>query len=93
MTPALLTRVGEALYGSRWQSDLAAALDVSDRTVRRWNAGTQAIPDGLRHDLFRLIDDRSASLVDLVDALGGRDGRDAAARFAALPSSKGKETP
>jgi len=39
MTTDLLREVGEALYGSRWQSDLARALGVTDRTVRRWAAG------------------------------------------------------
>ena len=32
----LLERIGKALYGDRWQTQLAKALGVSDRTVRRW---------------------------------------------------------
>ncbi len=44
MTPALLREAGEAMYGSRWQSDMARDLGVSDRTVRRWVAGEFAIP-------------------------------------------------
>jgi hypothetical protein len=31
-----LEQVGPALYGPRWQVELARALGVSDRTVRRW---------------------------------------------------------
>ena len=44
MTPALLRKVGECLYGTRWQSELARALGVTDRTMRRWVNGTHAIP-------------------------------------------------
>jgi DNA-binding transcriptional regulator LsrR (DeoR family) len=32
----LLERIGKALYGDRWQTQLAKALGMSDRTVRRW---------------------------------------------------------
>ena len=38
-TPAILQDVGAALYGERWQSDLGRAVEVTDRTVRRWLAG------------------------------------------------------
>lgn len=38
-SPDRLARVGVALFGSRWQSDMAQALGVTDRTVRRWAAG------------------------------------------------------
>ncbi len=38
-----LIAVGERLYGARWQSALARALGVSDRTVRRWLAGDRRI--------------------------------------------------
>src|SRR5262245_23213052 len=40
----LLKRIGEALYGDRWQRQLAKALGVSDRTVRRWVLHDSAIP-------------------------------------------------
>ena len=33
---ALLSRVGEVLYGDRWQTQLAQALGVSDRQLGRW---------------------------------------------------------
>jgi len=49
MTRDLFCRVGAALYGPRWQSELARDLGVSDRTVRRWAAGEQPIPDTAAH--------------------------------------------
>lgn len=64
----LLVECGEALYGPRWQSELARDLDVSDRTVRRWAAGTHDVPAGLYLDLLRLTEERAAAL----DALAPR---------------------
>lgn len=45
MTPAELRRAGEELFGAwGWQTKLAKALRVDGSTVRRWIAGTTAIP-------------------------------------------------
>jgi hypothetical protein len=64
----LLVECGEALYGPLWQSALARDLDVSDRTVRRWVAGTSDVPAGLYTDLLRLTQERAEKL----DALARR---------------------
>ena len=64
----VLAECGEALYGSRWQTDLARDLNVSDRTVRRWAAGTQEMPQGAYTDLLRLTQERAA----LLDSLAGK---------------------
>lgn len=64
----LLAECGEALYGPLWQSALARDLGVSDRTVRRWVAGTSEVPAGLYTDLLRLTQERAAVL----DALAPR---------------------
>ena len=65
----LLVECGEALYGPQWQSALARDLDVSDRTVRRWVAGTIDVPVGLYVDLLRLTQERAANLDALADRL------------------------
>lgn len=65
----LLVECGEALFGPRWQSELARALQVSDRTVRRWVAGTSEVPPGLYVDLLRLTQERAAVLDDLAPRL------------------------
>ncbi len=62
----LLREIGEALWGPRWQSEMARALDVSDRTVRRWAAG-DTIPAGVWLDLMRLMQERATSLDDLCE--------------------------
>lgn len=63
---ALLRRVGEALYGPRWQGALAGALGVSDRTMRRWASGADDPPAGVYTDLAGVIANRSAELDALV---------------------------
>jgi len=65
----LLAEAGEALYGTRWQSDLARDLGVSDRTVRRWAAGTHQMPAGVYLDLLRLTQERGQALDDLAPRL------------------------
>lgn len=65
----LLIDVAAALYGAQWQSALAEALGVADRTVRRWVAG-QPIPDGVRDDLRRLVKERRGELAAIAKRLG-----------------------
>lgn len=69
MSSRLLKRVGEALYGPRWQSEVARDLDVSDRTVRRWVDGSYDVPDGVYLELLALCQERAAELDALVEML------------------------
>jgi hypothetical protein len=69
MSSRLLKRSGEALYGLRWQSEIARDLDVSDRTVRRWVAGSDDVPDGVYLDLQRLLTERAAEIDELLESL------------------------
>ena len=72
MSAALLHEVGEALYGPLWQCELARALAVSDRTVRRWAAGTHAAPPRVWADIARLAFDRRAALSRLLPAVAAQ---------------------
>lgn len=65
----LLLKCGVALYGPRWQSDLARDLGVDDRTMRRWVAGDSAVPDGVNVDLLRLLTERADEIDDLIPQL------------------------
>jgi hypothetical protein len=56
-----LATVGEALFGPRWQTPLAEAMGVSDRTVRRWVAG-QTVPPGAWAEIGELCRSRGAAL-------------------------------
>ena len=62
----LLVEAGEALYGPRWQTELARDLGVSDRTMRRWAANKNPVPAGIYIDLLRLMQKRA----DLLHSLG-----------------------
>lgn len=55
MTLDDLRAAGQALYGPAWQSALSRDLHVSDRTMRRWVAGTHAIPETLRGEVVALL--------------------------------------
>ncbi len=68
--PPLLRRVGEALYGPRWQSALAIDLDVSDRTMRRWVSG-DPIPHGVWGELRLLTYSRGLVLIEISNELNG----------------------
>lgn len=65
----LLHDAGAALYGPRWQSDLARAIGVSDRTMRRWAAGDGAPPAGVWADIHRLLAERQAVIGELLPQL------------------------
>lgn len=66
MSSKLLKDAGEALYGPRWQTDLARDLGVADRTMRRWIAGADDLPPGVSMDLWRLCEERAQTLDDLI---------------------------
>jgi len=62
LTPRELETVGQALFGERWQTPMARALDVADRTVRRWLAGDDAPSPGIAADLLKIARGRSGEI-------------------------------
>lgn len=78
----ILADAGTALFGPRWQTDIGRALGISDRTIRRYIAGTDDLPRGVYLDLLRLAMDRALELDDLVarlrQAATGDEGTDPA---------------
>lgn len=65
-TNKLLCEVGEALYGPRFQADLARDLKVSDRTMRRWVAGQTLPPKDVLLELQHILIERSISITRLI---------------------------
>lgn len=57
--------IGAALYGPRWQSDLARALGVTDRTMRRWAVAGE-LPEAYAPAVRALLRQRRAELGDLL---------------------------
>ncbi|AWB20853.1 hypothetical protein DA075_07950 [Methylobacterium currus] len=64
-----LRRVGAALYGTQWQSDLARALNISDRQVRRWASGEGRVPAGVWSDIAALCEARMVEIADVRDRI------------------------
>ena len=62
----LIRAVGEHLWGSRWQTDMAIALGVNDRTVRRWASGAQVPQPGIWAELIPIIRRRRVELSELL---------------------------
>lgn len=69
---------GEALYGSRWQSDLARALGVGDRRVREWAAGERRTTLGVWVEIAKLLRQRAAVIAELLADLDHRTSERAA---------------
>jgi DNA-binding XRE family transcriptional regulator len=72
MTSDLLRRVGAALYGQHWHSELAHTLGVNRHTVQRWEAGDSPIPPTLPRNLARLVAARQDELGKLYRELASR---------------------
>ena len=71
---AELRKVGEALFGNRWQTDLARALGLSSpRRVRQWLAGDRSIPVGIWDDLCTLLRQRQMTIDRVLDELDGEN--------------------
>lgn len=73
---------------------LARVLDVRERTVRYWLAGTYTIPDGVREHIGRIEGATADAVASLVDALNDEENptltayRDDAALWAAHPEAR-----
>lgn len=57
------------IFGSRWQSDAARHHGVSIRTMQRWVALEQEIPDGVVTEIVELLIERAKEQLDLVDRI------------------------
>lgn len=68
LTKENLEKYGIALFGSRFQTDLAAALGVNDRTMRRWISGESNIPN-LNDELLALFNKKIDELNNLKDSI------------------------
>ena len=65
-----LAECGRALFGAQWQSDMGRALQVNDRTVRRWLKGERPIPDRVSADVNGLLASRMAEIERLRQETG-----------------------
>lgn len=70
LNPEHLKKAGEALFGKRWQTDLANALELSDsRRIRQWMAGERKIPAGIWADVCALLRQRQISIEQILNEI------------------------
>jgi hypothetical protein len=68
--PAELERAGKVLFGDRWQTDLADALDLSDaRRIGQWMAKERPLPVGVWADICGLLRHRQMSIDKVLQGL------------------------
>ncbi|HEX9472484.1 MAG TPA: helix-turn-helix transcriptional regulator [Bradyrhizobium sp.] len=71
-TPTLLEIAGLALFGPQWQSELARQLDVNDRTLRRWFAGTVEPSPGVWQDIRKLLERKQVACAKALEKVRAR---------------------
>ena len=65
-----LAFIGESLYGTQWQSNLARDLGLSDaRRIRQWLAGERKIPLGIWADLAELVRAKQNNLSSILNKM------------------------
>ncbi len=69
MTREQLELAGMALFGQRWQSDIARALRVTPRQARRWIAGDAGINDRYREEIIDICIGRARHLTQIAERL------------------------
>lgn len=67
--PSELDRCGKHLFGERWQSEMARALNVGDRRVREWVSGERKPPAGVWADIAAMIRQRGQEGLALLHSL------------------------
>lgn len=65
---------GEALFGKRWQTDMARALGLKDgRRVRQWISGDRRLPPNIDLSIIKLLEERKLKIEKVLDSI--RDGK------------------
>ena len=62
-----LERAGKALYGARWQTDMAKAVGLTDRTIRAYASGSSKIPPDFWADVCKLLRRNSQETMALLN--------------------------
>ncbi|MFG1414081.1 hypothetical protein V5G24_23550 [Xanthobacter sp. VTT E-85241] len=74
-----LRRIGEVLYGPRWQTEMAQALRFGDSArIRQFLSGARPIPAGIYADTMALLRHKSETAKALADELERRSAPDEA---------------
>jgi len=66
---ALLICFGKAMWGARWQAEMARALGVHPDTVQDWRQGRMIPRQGVWTDLRRIGEQRRSTIADILAAI------------------------
>lgn len=69
-------KVGAALFGPHWQTEIAEALKVNSRTVRRWISGEHPVPEDVTHDVLKLMYRKMRCIYDLMNKIRKEDKKE-----------------
>lgn len=69
MTPEQLHAAATALYGEHYREPLRQELDVGERILRRWLAGSAPIPDGIGEEVAALLETKREELMQILLAM------------------------
>ena len=64
-----LANAGQLLYGDLWQSALARALDVDNRTVRRWASGESAVKQSIANEIIELLKNNQSEINQFIEKM------------------------
>lgn len=81
----LLRQIGEEMFGPTWQADLSHAIAVSDRSMRRWAAGTDPVPEGVWRDIHLVAEAKWVPIKYFDDEIVAR--LDRPERLSAIPNT------
>lgn len=61
-----LRECGRLMFGDRWLTQMADALQVAVRTVQRWDAETSPVPASIEGELKALLRERKSEIHDFL---------------------------
>lgn len=65
----MLASCGQALFGTRWQTDLAVALGIDARLMRRWVEESRPVPNLRWQQILELMIINGANINDAITEL------------------------
>ena len=69
MNAQTFTTAGQTLFGSVWQRELARTLELNERSIRYYAAGTRAIPETIQPRLVALLTAKAQICATLANKL------------------------
>lgn len=63
----LLENAARRMYGEQWQTPLAKALGINDRTVRRWAAGNNKVPKKIWPLVYAILIEQERAIREASD--------------------------